>query len=57
MSFYHYYKEHPLNIGYNGTEESRDWIADTVTGYYPSFFSYWKELERQLTIKYRQHDY
>ncbi len=43
-----YYKEHPLNIGYTGTEETRDWITDKVTGYYPSFFSYWKKVEKHL---------
>lgn len=43
-----FYKEHPLNIGYQGTEEPRDWIADDIAGYYPSFFGYWKEVARQL---------
>ena len=43
-----YYKEHPLNIGYTGTEEPRDWIAENVTDYYPSFFGYWKKAEKQL---------
>ena len=43
-----YYKEHPLNIGYIGLEEPRDWITDKVTGYYPSFFSYWKKVEKEL---------
>ena len=43
-----YYKEHPLNKGYSGTEEPRDWIAETVTGYYPSFFAYWKKIEKHL---------
>ena len=43
-----YYKEHPLNIGYTGTEEPRDWIAENVTEYYPSFFGYWKKAEKQL---------
>ena len=43
-----YYKEHPLNIGYKGTEEAREWIADEVTGYHPSFFSYWKKVEKYL---------
>ena len=46
-----FYKEHPLNNGYKGTEESRDWIAETVTGYYPSFFSYWKKIEKVLKPK------
>ncbi|MFN3940301.1 MAG: FAD-binding domain-containing protein, partial [Chitinophagales bacterium] len=44
-----YFKEHPLNKGYQGIEEPRDWIADHVTGYYPSFFAYWKKVEQQLT--------
>jgi deoxyribodipyrimidine photo-lyase len=43
-----YFKEHPLNFGYKGTEESRDWILESVTEYYPSFFSYWKKVEKQL---------
>lgn len=43
-----YYKEHPLNFGYSGTQEPRDWIADQVTGYNPSFFSYWKKVEKYL---------
>ncbi len=43
-----YFKEHPLNIGYKGNEEPRDWIAERITEYYPSFFSYWKKMEKQL---------
>ncbi len=43
-----YYKEHPLNIGYIGNEEPREWIAENVTEYYPSFFGYWKKVEKQL---------
>jgi deoxyribodipyrimidine photo-lyase len=42
------YKEHPLNIGYQGVCEARDWIAPTVQGYYPSFFAYWKAVKRVL---------
>ena len=42
------YKEHPLNIGYQGICEPRDWIALTVQGYYPSFFAYWKAVKRVL---------
>lgn len=52
-----YYKEHPLNTGYSGTRDSRDWIAENVSGYFPSFFSYWKKVEKQLLLKYDQHDY
>jgi deoxyribodipyrimidine photo-lyase len=43
-----YFKEHPFNIGYKGIEESRDWICEKVTGYYPSFFSYWNKVEKQI---------
>jgi deoxyribodipyrimidine photo-lyase len=43
-----FYKEHPLNSGYRGTEESRDWITDSVTGYYPSFYSYWNKAEKAI---------
>ncbi|MFT5238614.1 MAG: deoxyribodipyrimidine photo-lyase [Flavobacteriaceae bacterium] len=43
-----YYKEHPLNNHYKGTEEPRDWMFD-VQGYYPSFFAYWKKCKKQLT--------
>ena len=40
--------ENKTNIGYKGTEEPRDWIADSVTEYFPSFFAYWKNVEKQL---------
>lgn len=42
------HKEHPLNIGYSGHREERDWIAEEISGYYPSFFSYWKEVKKHL---------
>jgi deoxyribodipyrimidine photo-lyase len=41
-----FFKEHPLNSGYVGIEEPRDWICDELTGYFPSFFSYWKKVEK-----------
>ncbi len=43
-----FYKEHPLNRHYIGIEEPRDWINPQVKGYYPSFFSYWKKVEKQF---------
>lgn len=43
-----FYKEHPLNTGYSGIEEERDWIAKEISGYYPSFFSYWKKVAKHL---------
>jgi deoxyribodipyrimidine photo-lyase len=42
------YKEHPTNKHYKGIKHSRDWMFDEVKGYYPSFFSYWKQCEKQL---------
>ena len=36
-----HFKEHPLN-NYQGKETSRDWMFE-VTGYYPSFFAFWKK--------------
>lgn len=42
------FKEHPLNRHYSGKEESRDWICEEVTGYFPSFFAYWKVVEKHL---------
>ncbi|MGF1923303.1 MAG: FAD-binding domain-containing protein, partial [Bacteroidia bacterium] len=46
-----YFKEHPLHSDYIGIEESRDWIVPEIDGYYPSFFSYWKKIEKLLTSK------
>lgn len=42
------FKEHPFNAGYVGVEDPRDWIAPDVTGDYPSFFAYWKRVEKRL---------
>jgi deoxyribodipyrimidine photo-lyase len=46
------YKEHPLNRHYKGTEDPRDWMVPEVSGYHPSFFSYWKKVERVLRKKF-----
>jgi deoxyribodipyrimidine photo-lyase len=46
------FKEHPLNDRYVGNEEPRDWIVENVSGYFPSFFSYWKKMEREIFKKY-----
>ena len=40
------YKEHPLNQ-YSGTEEPRDWMF-SVTGYFRSFFAFWKKCQKEL---------
>ncbi len=49
-----HYKEHPLNKGYKGIMESRDWIAPNVTGYYRSFSSYWRAIKDQLQLNERR---
>jgi len=43
-----HFKEHPLNKHYKGVEESRNWISERVKGYFPSFFAYWKVLEKEI---------
>lgn len=42
------YKEHPTQIGWMGTEDSRDWIFPEVNQYTSSFFGYWKKCEKYL---------
>lgn len=42
-----YYKEHPTNRHYQGIEEPRDWMFKT-TGYYSSFFSFWKKCKKEI---------
>jgi deoxyribodipyrimidine photo-lyase len=41
-------KEHPAFKHYPGIREEREWMFPSVSGYYPSFFSYWKKCERIL---------
>lgn len=41
------FKEHPLNLHYTGQEEPRMWLS-SVTGYYPSFFAFWKKCKKEL---------
>lgn len=43
-----YFKEHPFNNNYKGFEEPRDWISESVTGYYPSFFNYWNKIKNDI---------
>jgi deoxyribodipyrimidine photo-lyase len=39
-------KEHPVFNYYPGVKDSRDWMFSEVTGYYNSFFSFWKKCEK-----------
>lgn len=41
-----HYKEHPLNV-YQGIQHARDWMT-RVNGYFPSFFKFWKQAEKEL---------
>ena len=41
------FKEHPTNRHYRGMEEQRDWLT-SVTGFFPSFFAFWKKCEKEL---------
>ncbi len=43
-----FFKEHPAFTHYKGICDSRDWLAPTTTGYYNSFFSFWKNAEKEL---------
>lgn len=42
-----FYKEHPLNTNYEGTEEPRDWMF-SVAGYHRSFFAFWKKCRKEM---------
>jgi len=41
-------KEHPASKHYDCTIEQRDWMFPQVSGYYPSFFGFWKKAEHYL---------
>lgn len=43
------FKEHPLNKHYEGTSDAREWMFP-VQGYYPSFFSYWKQCLKHIPM-------
>ncbi len=42
------YKAHPTCVHYEGIAEKNDDLFPQVTGYFPSFFSYWKKCEKHL---------
>jgi deoxyribodipyrimidine photo-lyase len=43
-----FFKEHPAFTHYNGICDTRDWLAPNTTGYFNSFFSFWKKAEKEL---------
>lgn len=47
------YREHPLNSHYRGAEDQREWMVPEVSGYYPSFFSYWRKVEKNIRREFK----
>lgn len=45
-------KEHPAFTHYPGQKDAREWMFPEVTGFYNSFFSFWKKCERILKTRY-----
>jgi len=43
-----YFKEHPLFDHFKGVKEERSWLTPEISGYYPSFFTYWKKVQKAL---------
>ena len=41
-------KEHPAFVHYTGIKDKRDWMYEHVTGYYPSFFSFYKKASKSF---------
>lgn len=48
-----FFKEHPLSRHYRGFQDKRDWMVPEVEGFFPSFSSYWKKVERHLREAFR----
>lgn len=46
-----YFKEHPTAAHYVGTKDERDWMVPGVRGFYPTFFAYWKKIEKTLKAR------
>lgn len=43
-----HFKKHPAFPNYQGVAEEPEWLFPKVSGYFPSFFSYWKKCEKWL---------
>jgi deoxyribodipyrimidine photo-lyase len=41
-------KEHPSFEYYAGIKDQRDWMFQSVTGYYPSFFKFWQKCQQLI---------
>jgi deoxyribodipyrimidine photo-lyase len=47
-----HFKTHPLFNHYQGIEHTRSWINYEISGYYPSFFAYWKKIRPTLILEF-----
>ncbi len=43
-----HFKEHPSARHYRGIRHERDWLFPEITGYFPSFFKFWKAAEKHI---------
>jgi deoxyribodipyrimidine photo-lyase len=44
-----HFLEHPLFDHYQGSKISRQWMFPGLDGYYPSFFAFWKQVEKRYS--------
>jgi deoxyribodipyrimidine photo-lyase len=43
--------DHPIARDYPGTKDPYPWLFPQVSGYFPSFFSFWKKAQKYLTAQ------
>lgn len=43
-----YFLSHPLHRHFSGTADPYPWMFPAVTGYYPSFFAFWKKAQKYV---------
>lgn len=43
--------EHPCSRHYPGTKDPYPWLFPAVSGYFPSFFSFWKKAQKYLSAE------
>ena len=48
-----YFREHPLNIHYQGIEDQRPWVIPSTTEVRGSFFSFWKKNEQTIRSMFK----
>lgn len=40
-------KEHPAFVHYPGVKDEREWLFPGISGFFPSFFSFWKKCRKE----------